>query len=63
MSNQSTDTTFAELAHEYGLQAYELATFLDLGTDYAADAELTPEQEAEYRDILEYDQQHNRYEG
>ena len=45
-------TTIASLAAEYDMQPYELAAYLDLGTDYTDMAELDERTEAEYRDIL-----------
>lgn len=45
-------TTFRDLATEHGMQPYELAAYLDLGTDYDEVAELPDSTEALYRDIL-----------
>ena len=51
------------LAAEYNTQPYELATFLDLDADFDEFAELDEATEAEIREILAYDVEHNQYEN
>ena len=44
--------TFTELAAEKGFQPYELAAYLNLGTDYDETAELDEATEADYREMI-----------
>ena len=50
--------TFNQLASELNIQSYELAAFLDLGTDIP-EGELSEEFTADVRDIVVYDNEHN----
>lgn len=52
-------TTIATIAAEYNLQTYELAAFLDLGTEYDPHAELSEDQARDIMEILAYDLAHN----
>ena len=45
-------STLRQLAAEHGFQTYELAAYLDLGADYDETAELEPDTEDEYRQII-----------
>lgn len=44
--------TISTLAAEFGMQSYEAAAALDLGTDYSDHADLDAATEAEYREVL-----------
>lgn len=46
-------TTIRDLAAEYGIQPYEVAASLDLGTSYDETAELAAITESEYRMVLD----------
>lgn len=50
--------TFDKLAAEFNIQPYELAAFLDLGTDIP-DGELPEEFITETREIAAFDNEHN----
>lgn len=52
-------TTIATIAAEYNMQTYELAAFLDLGTEYDPHAELSEDQARDIMEILAYDLAHN----
>jgi hypothetical protein len=52
-------TTIATIAAEYNMQTYELAAFLDLGTEYDPHAELSEDQARDIMEILDYDLAHN----
>lgn len=43
-------STIASLATEFDAQPYEVAAFLDLGTDYDESADLDASTETEYRE-------------
>lgn len=50
--------TFNQLASELNIQPYELAAFLDLGTDIP-EGELSEEFTTDVREIVAYDNGHN----
>lgn len=50
--------TFDQLAAEFNIQPYELAVFLELGTDIP-EGELPEEFVTETREIVAFDNEHN----
>lgn len=50
--------TFDQLAAEFHIQPYELAAFLDLGTDIP-EGELSEDLVTEIREIVAFDNEHN----
>lgn len=50
--------TFTQLAAEFNIQPYELAAFLDLGTDIP-EGELSEEFLTETREIVSFDNERN----
>lgn len=46
-------TSLHSLAHEYGMETDNLAVFLNLDRGYDATAEISAEDEAFYRDMLD----------
>lgn len=49
-------TTFTDFAAQHGFQPYELAAYLDLGTDYDETEVLTDAQVADYTEIIAHNE-------
>jgi hypothetical protein len=54
-------STLAELAMDYGFQPFELAVFLRLDDDVSLDTKFSPEEEADYREVIENTEENGMY--